>query len=364
MEKTIYVSQYRFTGCPDDDAILACLRERKKYESATIVFDGEDYWISRAVCLPSNTTVIIDGCAIRQKDKTFDNVFRGANVIPDPTDPYGMPLQCAPIENIRILGKNGAAIIGPEENAVGYNYKMDEYQLKVGDFWGWRTIQISLSRCSGFEIGGIAFRRSRCWTMSFDMCQNGHVHDISLDTRVKNGDGVNFRSGCRHCTVENVTGFTLDDTVACTALFAPGSNRKNRLYPMEPSWCIQERTEEERNISHITVRNIHSGGRHHGIICLASVGNKVHHIHIENISEAPMNTSEPWRDSTVRLYTGYGSGYNAGDLHDITVENVHGVYANNALYCNAQAENVTLKNITHETNDPIRLDYPEGITVL
>ena len=124
-----------------------------------------------------------------------------------------------------------------------------------------------------------------------------------------------------------------------------------------------DRTKEEMDVSHITIRNVKTGGRHHGIICLAANGCQVHHIHIENISEDSMGAAEPWREATVKIYTGYGRDYTPGDLHHITVENVHGVYANNALYCNAQVENVVLKNITHDEDRAILLDYPEGITV-
>ena len=165
--------------------------------------------------------------------------------------------------------------------------------------------------------------------------------------------------------MENITGTTSDDTVACTALFknvTPVYDGKYQ-YPCEPARFILDRTKEEMDVSHITIRNVKTGGRHHGIICLAANGCQVHHIHIENISEDSMGAAEPWREATVKIYTGYGRDYTPGDLHHITVENVHGVYANNALYCNAQVENVVLKNITHDEDRAILLDYPEGITV-
>ena len=365
MEKTLYVSAFRTGDHFDDSAIAACLSERKKYGEATIIFDGPDYWISQAICLPSNTTVIIDGCAIRQIPEAFDNVFRGDNLEIDPENPWGRPLSCTPLENIRILGKNGAEILGPSRSRIGYHQNLDKYQEMVGDFWGWRCMAIALSRCRGFEVGGFRIAQTQNWAISFDLCCEGHVHDIEFCSNVKNGDGIDFRSGCHHCLVENITGTTSDDTVACTALFRPSDGKPNGkyLYSNEPARCVQDRTKEEMDISHITIRNVRTGGRHHGIICLAANGCQVHHIHIENISEDPMGAAEPWREATVKIYTGYGRDYTPGDLHHITVENVHGVYANNALYCNAQVENVALKNITHEQNTPILLDHPEGIKV-
>ena len=365
MEKTLYVSAFRTGDHFDDSAIAACLAERKKHGEATIIFDGPDYWISRAICLPSNTTVIIDGCAIRQIPEAFDNVFRGDNLEIDPENPWGHPLSIAPIENIRILGKNGASIVGPEKNRVGFHRFFQREEEMVGDFWGWRALTICFSCCTGFEIGNLRIEKTRNWAISFDLCAQGHVHDIEFCSNVKNGDGIDFRSGCHHCLVENITGTTSDDTVACTALFKnvkPVYDGKYQ-YPNEPARFILDRTKEEMDVSHITIRNVRTGGRHHGIICLAANGCQVHHIHIENISEDPMGAAEPWREATVKIYTGYGRDYTPGDLHHITVENVHGVYANNSLYCNAQVENVVLKNITHDADRAIRLDYPEGITV-
>lgn len=359
------VSKFRTVDGCDDDAIAACLMERKVHDEATIIFDGPDYWISRAICLPSNTTVIIDGCAIRQVDEAFDNVFRGDNLEIVPENPWGLPLSVDALENIRILGKNGASIIGPEKNQVGFHRFFQREEEMVGDFWGWRTLTISLSCCKGFEIGNLYIRNTRSWAISFDLCAYGHVHDIEFHSDVKNGDGIDFRSGCHHCLVENITGTTSDDTVACTALYKEVIPRYEGKYqyPNEPARCVMNRTQEQRDVSNITIRNVKTGGRHHGIICLAANGCQVHHINIQNISEDPMGAAEPWREATVKIYTGYGTGYNPGDLHNITVKNVRGTYANCALYCNAQVSDVTLENIAHVKNDPILLDYPDGITV-
>lgn len=76
MNNVLYVSKYR-GGVSDDEAILCCMADAAAFSERTVIFDGEDYLISNAVLLPSNTTVIIDGCAIKQSDEAFDNVFRG-----------------------------------------------------------------------------------------------------------------------------------------------------------------------------------------------------------------------------------------------------------------------------------------------
>jgi hypothetical protein len=171
------------------------------------------------------------------------------------------------------------------------------------------------------------------------------VHDIDIVSSVKNGDGIDFRSGCNHCIIENITGFTSDDTVACTALSKGklASKELSRyLSYAEPYNCSHENIDGD--IHHITIRNIHTGGHHHGVICLAANGNKVYDVDIENVIE----TDEGGREATVKIYTGYGSGYNSGDIHDIRVKNVVSKKAKHAVMVACEAENLSFENITQE----------------
>lgn len=50
----------------------------------------------------------------------------------------------------------------------------------IGDFYGWRTCQISFSFASNLEISGINFEKTRGWTISFDKCSYVSVHDLSI----------------------------------------------------------------------------------------------------------------------------------------------------------------------------------------
>ncbi len=143
---------------------------------------------------------------------------------------------------------------------------------------------ISLSNCRNFEVSGLKFENATCWNMSFDMCSNGYIHDIVFNSHVKNGDGIDFRSGCHDCRVERIFGTTSDDTVACTALYSEETYPVgNYLYTLEPSRCIHGRDKMDRDISNISIKDVKTNGMHHGVICLAANGNQVHHITIENI---------------------------------------------------------------------------------
>jgi hypothetical protein len=163
--------------------------------ASVIVFDSKDWYIDNAILIPSRYhNHHIDDCMIKQNNEVFDNVFRGNNLIVNPENPFGTPLDVLPTRNIKIIGKNDAKIVGCDINRRSYHSFLKEEQDMVGDFWGWRTHQISLSKCTCFEISGIEFFQTRGWTMSFDFCCDGYIHDLKIVSNVKNGDGVNIRA--------------------------------------------------------------------------------------------------------------------------------------------------------------------------
>lgn len=202
--------------------------------------------------------------------------------------------------------------------------------------------------------------------MSFDSCSNGKIQDIHIVSDVKNGDGIDFRSGCHDCTVENIYGYTSDDTVACTAINQPSEIYpiENYLYPSEPYNVLRKSSENQRNydIYNITVANIFTGGQHHGVICLAANRQRVHHVSIKNIKEA----KKGHREATVKIYTGYGTNYTAGDLHDIVIEDIESHISQYVFLCNARVKAVLVRNAKQNLvgGELMNSVYNDDITVL
>lgn len=364
--KTFHVYDFLNAATTDSARIKACMeRDAIQKGGATVVFDRKDWLIDEAILLPANTTVILDGCAVIQKDFVYDNVFRGDNLIPDPADLPGVPLRVSQTENIRILGKNGAKIIGCDRNRRAFHPVLKTEQEMTGDFWGWRAFQICLSRCDGFEIGGLELLQTRSWAMSFDFCSGGHIHDIRIESNVKNGDGIDFRVGCHHCRVENITGFTSDDTVACTALSRERLSypHKNYLYPLEPFFPLWDGTDPRAlDIHDIHISGIYTGGFHHGVICLAARGLQVYNIRIEEIRE----TAPGHREAAVKLYTGYADGYLDGDLHHIEIRGVHASISDYAVLCNTVVKAVTVADVHQYDGAKTKLQFSDqtGVTIL
>ena len=342
--KSFYIKDYIQKGISHSDSIEKCFAEANKEKGEkTIIFDGMDYFIDKAILLSSDTRVIIDNCTIKQNDYVFDNIFRGDNLLINGIDPYREPLEVYPISNIKIMGTGNAKTVGTDKRRKGYHPFFKEEQEMVGDNWGYRTHMFSFSNCDGIEISGLKLRQTMGWATSFDSCKNGHIHDLDIISNVHTGDGVDIRSGCSYFVVENIRGKTSDDSVACTALSRGKQQREFSRYLSVAEPYNSSHEGINCDIHHIKIRNIKTGGRYHGVICLTAFGNQIHDIEISDIAD----TGEGDRKSTVMIYTGYGygDGYKKGDIRDIKINNVISEFSEYALKIECDAENITYENI-------------------
>lgn len=334
-------------GRTPSDAIEAALAAAQRAGApVAVVLDSQDWLIDRAICLPSHTELVIDGCKLKLADGVFDNIIRVAGLKPNPADPYGECLAAEPTVGLKITGRNGAVIEGAEHPYTAANPKTGVVEPWLGDFFGWRTVGILLSAASHYEIAGFTMRKTHCWAISQDQCTHGYLHDIAFHTNVKNGDGINFRNGCSFCRVENITGTTSDDTIACTALnggyITPTSKYVYSMQPMSMEFADAVTAD----IHDIVIRNIHTGGQHHGVICLAT-SPSVYNITIENVQE----DAESAREACVKIYTGYGSGYQKGNLRNIVVNSVHARGAQYAVLVKAAVRDVRIAGVTQTRPD-------------
>ncbi|APC41520.1 hypothetical protein [Clostridium estertheticum] len=347
-KEIIHVSDFYDGIKTDSQVIIDCLNFCSLFGKRTIIFDQKDWNIDEVILLESDTTIIVDGCTIKQKDNVFDNVFRGNNLTIDPSNPYGAALSVADIKNIKILGINNAKIIGCNINKTGVNPIKQINELMIGDVWGWRTLQISLSKCDGFEISGFAFTQQRCWAIGLDKCSNGSVHDLNIVSTRINGDGVDLRAGCHNIDIYNITGQTWDDGVACSALSLGNYPVGGWAYPMEPTNGLNASMNiRDLDIHDITISNITLGGvvaSTHDVILLCANGLRVYNIQVNDIIETNVGV----REAVIYIITGYGGGYVDNDLNSIRVNNVVSKIATNAIMCNAKVNNMMFNKIKQE----------------
>ncbi|MFA6546314.1 MAG: hypothetical protein WCS99_17990, partial [Limisphaerales bacterium] len=94
------------------------------------------------------------------------------------------------------------------------------------------------------------------------------------------------------------------------------------------------------DIHDIVIRNVTTSGRHHAVICLAT-SPSVYNITIDGVREAAAST----REACVKIYTGYGKGYKAGNLRNIEVRNVSSLGARYAVMVKADVKDVSFVNV-------------------
>lgn len=334
------------------EAIEEALKRASNETSFTVlILDQTDWLIDRSILLPSNTELLIDGCKLKLADGVFDNIVRSAGITPDSDNPNGICSSLTRTFNIKITGINNAVIEGADKPFCGINPKTGIAEPWVGDFFGWRTIGILLAATENYEISGFKMQKTHCWAISQEWgCKNGYIHDLEFNTNVKNGDGIDFRNGCSGCVAENISGSTSDDTVACTALDETLFTKSSRyIWPMQ-AMGFSYKKGNDADIHDIRIKNIFTTGKHHSVICLAT-SPSVYNIEISNIIESISSG----RESCVKIYTGYGTGYKKGNLRNISVKNVRSMGATYGLQISAEVENLKTRRIRQFNKDGVAI---------
>ena len=210
--------------------ITSLIEEAVKNESRTAVIHG-NWIIDAAIRIPSNFTLILENCHLRVADGCFSNIF-----VNEHHDTDLGRLSEGTDRNIAIIGRCEAILDGGE-----YNGLSEKTQLKNGLPPIWKNNLVLFTNVDGFKISGISCRNQCWWALNFIYCCNGYLGNIDFcandtaidadgnayhgllrskyaEVLVKNADGIDLRQGCHDIEIENISGFTEDDTIALTGL--------------------------------------------------------------------------------------------------------------------------------------------------
>ncbi len=333
-------------GLSDSEAIQAAVDLAAK-SGGTVVIPKRDapYSIDRTIALPGGVTVIVDGAHLRQADGVFCQMFATKNYLDGTKDE---------LHDIKLLGKNGALLDGGT-----YNRLSERNSKKDGRPSITVNTMLMMYNVSGLEVGDLRIINQRWWAVTNLFADHAYYHDIDFkadlsrvdengvhhpdelpksyeEIYVKNADGIDLRLGCHDFVIENITGFTEDDSVALTAL-------SGFEVPYRPDG-------KATDICHVEIRHIRTDCytcAHIRLLC--EEGNQIHHVRIEDVEDA--RTDPRWRAlSTVRIGdTPYGrASQEMGDIRDITIDGVKSHAKFGVSLCK------TLKDstISHITVDP------------
>ena len=407
-EGYVSVKVSSFTGkVSDSEAIVTAFDYLSKFNNKKLIVD-EDVHIDNAILLPSNTILELQA-DIYQNDKyydtlnplaeqsdklygNFDNVIRGANVTFDedaiaklPAQTYTAkgymkgrktidhyvpivyPQHVDQLTNIKIIGNNHKIVAskhvpyGYHTRIVGGRFDGQEGEEEMrGDDWGSRGILMAFSNCKDVYIENVTLCDAHCYALSFDLCQNVEVKNISIFSLVDvdaEEDGINIRTGCKHFKIDGMYAETGDDAIAINAGMYGGVNSRkyplgnNRyLYPLEASINnYQCMADEDLDVSDIVVRNVKSKRVHwdgRTAIILADLGRTVSNVLFENFEELEGNRQRP-ENPTIRIYniTKNRTDDLLGKISDVKIVNVKAVTSNVVVKGELDCTNISLKNI-------------------
>ena len=251
--------------------------------------------IERTIYVPSDFTVFLEACHLRMADNTFCNMFCNKHI----HDPKGRTIEGCD-RNIRIIGRGNVILDGGTYNDLSErNWKEKGRHISVNSV-------ILFANVEQFTVSDIHIRNQRYWAMNFVHCRYGAIRHIdfcaddgirgadglrvpgkTLRDRdclskpeecgtypfVRNADGIDLRVGCHDILIEDITGFTEDDTVALTGL--DGSVEK--LYSVEGL---------SRDIHNVIIRNVNSAAYCCNVRLLNRGGIKLYNILVDGVMDA------------------------------------------------------------------------------
>lgn len=292
-----------------------------KYNARTggCVWELED-----SIRLPDEFTLLLEDCYIRMADGTFCNAICNAHCY-DAHTPETVQ------HGIAIRGIGRPILDGGSYN--GYSEHSRELPKPLH-----HNCTIVLSNVEDFTVENIRIQNHRYWGMCFLYCSHGTIRNIDFKADLscadgkgghtfdhlppdyehvylQNSDGIDLRMGCHDILIENIRGFTVDDTVALTALRSP-----TELQHKTPG-CSDD-------IHDIVIRNIQSytfcwTGQ---VRLLAKSGCRIYAVSVDTVVNT-IDESLPYRGGCSVMLGDCGyireRDIRMGELFNIRITNVH-----------------------------------------
>lgn len=259
-------------------AVDAAAREGKRvvipsYNART----GRNVWmIDRAIELHSGNTVCLDNCRLRMADGLFDNLFK---------NDVARTEAAAKLENrtrdVHIYGVGTAVLDGGdhnglvERNSVGAGSPGQPMGPlgKILPYSALVNTMIHFHNAERISVENLRIVNARYWGMTFHYCSSGRIANINFMTSgsCPNNDGIDLRTGCCDFIIENITGYTQDDSIALTCM-------------KDGSVCAVEGL--DHSIHGVTIRNVATCTRCANVRLLNHYGRKLYNVIIENVQSS------------------------------------------------------------------------------
>ena len=304
---------------------------------------GKEYWvIDETIRLPSDIEILFDNAHLVLADGCFCNMFVARG---------GESADLA-LKNITLRGFGNAVLDGGHYNGLSEKNCREEGRphISVNTMLLFANVEnlvvedLTLTRQRWWAITNVAVRHARFSRIRFAaelsrIDENGVHHPGEWPTHyremyVKNADGIDLRIGCSDIVIEDISGFTGDDTVALTAL--GGFERKLGLFPEGLSPDIHDVTVHRVDTETFACA---------GVRLLNHNSNRLYNVTVEDVT---LRHTDGFLRSHAAVSIGdknYAEQLNApGDTHHITVRNVRSAAAFGVSLCRFLSDS-TIENI-------------------
>ena len=280
---------------------------------------GDDLWIiDETVALPSDIEILIDDAHLMLAEGKYLNMFT-----------TGTPGCTEETRNVTLRGQGRAVLDGGVYNGLSEKNSGTDGRPHIH-----KNTTLLFFNTSGLTVENLSLINQRWWAITnvyvhhavyrnihfkadYSRVDENGVHHPDEPPRtyqeiyIKNADGIDLRIGCHDFLIENISGFTEDDSVALTAL---GGWERSCGYVVEGA---------SPDIHDVLIRNVSTDSRCANVRLLNDNGNKLYNITVDGVTS--LHTSDLYRsNSAVRigdmLYAQTHS--ELGDTHHITVRNV------------------------------------------
>jgi len=305
-----------------------------------------DLTFFQPVTLPSDMTVVFDGCTLTLAPKVWSNFFVSRGT-----------------KNVGIVGRNGAVLDGGAPNELN-----EHTHRKNGLPHVRRNCPVLFTDVHGIRIENLTVRNHRYWGLTFQCCSDATIRDIVFDARHdrQNQDGIDLRNGCHHFTIENISGQTGDDMVALSAIdWGDETKGGECFFP-----------EFDQDIHDIVIGNVVGAAQNHPLVALRnSNGVKLYNVNVKGVRHThfakPCHGAEVPRYGLVRIGNNMYFAKRAaepGETKNIVLEDLDTGYALRGVVLAAAVDDLTIRNIrgwgvcrTLVTTDGPKFAGPPGV---
>lgn len=342
---TAYITPNAHLGATDAQSIQSAIRAAVADGSLRVRIPrvnertGEERWvIDESISLPSGIELLIDNAHLVLADGCFCNMFVA----------HGGRTEAEALHDITLRGHGLAILDGGHYNGLsernsekgGMPHISKNTTLLFTNVEGLVVEDLTLTRQRWWAITNVAVRHARFSSLRFAaelscIDEEGVHHPNEWPKRrremyVKNADGIDLRVGCSNIVIEDISGFTGDDTVALTAL--GGFERRFGWLPTDLSPDIHD----------VTVRRVDTETfACAGIRLLNHNGNKLYNVLVEDLT---LRHTEGVYRSHAAVSIGdknYAERLSEpGETHHVTVRNVRSAANLGVSLCRYLADSV------------------------